>query len=333
MTTNATSPIRTGRRTVLGLAGATLLPLGARAQGAWPERNITVIVPFAPGGASDMIARLVAERLAPRLGRAVVVENRPGGAANIGVGALARSAPDGHTIGIVSLTTMGMNPWLYRDQLPFDPARDFAFISNGAITPNVLVVNPRKIPATTLAELVAWLRANPGRANFGSSGAGSAIHVAMEVFLAAAGLTATHVPYRGSGPMMTDLIGGQIDMAVDGAAVAWPHVQAGSVRAVATTGAQRAFFAPELPTLAETWPDAIVDPWHGFAAPAGTPRPVVERLSAEIQAVLRDPALAERMRGQVMVPMPMAPDAFTAFVAAERRRYGPVIERANIRPG
>lgn len=327
-----TNLLRPNRRALLGLTAAALLPLPARAQAAWPERNITLIVPFAPGGASDMIARLVADALGPRMGRAVVVENRPGGAANIGVGALARSAPDGHTIGIVSLTTLGMNPWLYADRLPFDPARDFAFISNGAITPNVLVVNPRKIPATTLPELVAWLRANPGRANFGSSGAGTAIHVAMEVFLAAAGLTATHVPYRGSGPMMTDLIGGQIDMAVDGAAVAWPHVQAGSVRALATTGARRAFFAPELPTLAETWPDAIVDPWHGFAAPAGTPRAVIERLSREIQAVLRDPATEQRMRTQVMVPAPMDPDAFAAFVETERRRYGPVIQRANIRP-
>jgi tripartite-type tricarboxylate transporter receptor subunit TctC len=132
--------------------------------------------------------------------------------------------------------------------------------------------------------------------------------------------------------MMTDLIGGQIDMAVDGAAVAWPHVQAGSVRALATTGARRAFFAPELPTLAETWPDAIVDPWHGFAAPAGTPRAIVERLSREIQAVLRDPATEQRMRAQVMVPAPMDPDAFAAFVETERRRYGPVIQRANIRP-
>ena len=327
-----TDLLRPRRRALLGATAAALLPLPARAQAAWPERNVTLIVPFAPGGASDMIARLVAEALGPRIGRAVVVENRPGGAANIGVGALARSTPDGHTIGIVSLTTMGMNPWLYADRLPFDPSRDFAFISNGAITPNVLVVNPRKIPAATLPELVAWLRANPGRANFGSSGAGSAIHVAMEVFLAAAGLTATHVPYRGSGPMMTDLIGGQIDMAVDGAAVAWPHVQAGGVRALATTGARRAFFAPELPTLAETWPDAIVDPWHGFAAPAGTPRAVIERLSREIQAVLRDPATGQRMRAQVMVPAPMDPDAFAAFVETERRRYGPVIQRANIRP-
>ncbi len=318
------------RRAALG-ALAGLLPWRARAQGNWPDRPITLIVPFAPGGATDMIGRMVAEALAPRLGRPVVVENRPGGAANIGVGALARAMPDGHTIGIVSLTTLGMNPWLYRDRLPFDPARDFAPISNGAITPNVLVINPRQIPVGTLAELVAWLAANPGRANYGSSGAGTAIHVAMEVFLAAAGVTATHVPYRGSGPMMTDLIGGQIDLAVDGAAVAWPHVQAGSVKAIATTGATRAFFAPELPTLAESWPDAIVDPWHGFAAPAATPRPIVERLSREIQAVLRDPAIVARMRSQVMIPAPMEPDAFAAFITAERGRYGPVIQRANIR--
>jgi tripartite-type tricarboxylate transporter receptor subunit TctC len=320
------------RRALLGGLASTALVPAARAQAGWPERNITLIVPFAPGGATDMIGRMVAEALAPRLGRPVVVENRPGGAANIGVGALARAQPDGHTIGIVSLTTIGLNPWLYRERLPFDPARDFAFISNGAITPNVLVVNPRRVPANDLAGLVEWLRANPGRANYGSSGAGSAIHVAMEVFLAAAGLSATHVPYRGSGPMMTDLVGGQIDMAVDGAAVAWPQVQAGAIRALATTGAERTFFAPDLPTLAETWPGAIVDPWHGFAAPAATPRPIVERLSREIGAVLRDPAVAARMRAAVMVPAPMEPDAFAAFAEAERRRYGPVIERANIRP-
>ncbi len=320
-----------GRRAVLALA--SLAPAAALAQGTWPERAVTVIVPFAPGGATDMMARLVAERLAMRLGKPVVVENRPGGAANIGVSALARAPADGYTLGILSLTTMGLNPWLYRDRLPFDPARDFAFISNGAITPNVLVVNPRKISVANVAELVAWLRANPGRANYGSSGAGSAIHVAMEVFLAAAGgLAATHVPYRGSGPMITDLIGGQIDMAVDGAAVAWPHVQSGALRAIATTSARRAFFAPDLPALAETWPEAVVDPWHGFGAPAGTPQPIVERLSREIQAVLSDPAVAERMRSQVMVPAPMDPAAFAAFAESERRRYGAVIERAGITP-
>ncbi|UFN50415.1 tripartite tricarboxylate transporter substrate binding protein [Roseomonas sp. OT10] len=320
-----------GRRALLGLAGAALLSRPGLAQGAWPERGLTLIVPFAPGGATDMIGRLVADRLSPRLGRPVVVENRPGGAANIGVAALARSAPDGYTIGIVSLTTFGLNPWLYRDRLPFDPVGDFAFISNGATTPNVLVVNPRKVPAGTLQELVAWLRDHPGQANYGSSGAGTAIHVAMEMFLAAAGVKATHVPYRGSGPMMTDLVGGQIDLAIDAASVAWPHVQSGALRAVATTGAERASFSPDLPTLAETWPQVVIDPWHGFAAPAGTPRPVVERLSREIQAVLREPQTEEKMRQQVMVPRPMDPAAFTAFVAAERARYGAVIERANIR--
>jgi tripartite-type tricarboxylate transporter receptor subunit TctC len=317
------------RRAVLGAGLA--LPFAAHAQDGFPSRPVTLIVPFAPGGATDMIGRMVAEALSPRLGKPVVVENRPGAAANIGVSVLARATPDGHTIGIVSLTTLGLNPWLYKDRLPFDPAKDFAPLSNGAITPNVLVVNPRKVPANDLAELVAWMKANPGRANYGSSGPGSAIHVAMEVFLAAAGLTASHVPYRGSAPMMTDLIGGQIDLAVDGAAVAWPHVQSGALRAIATTGAERTFFAPDLPTLAETFPNAIVAPWHGFAAPAATPRPVVERLSQEIQAVLRDPAIVDRMRSQVMIPAPMAPDDFARFITSERNRYGTVIERAGIR--
>jgi tripartite-type tricarboxylate transporter receptor subunit TctC len=320
----------TTRRGAIGLA-AGLLPGIAGAQAAWPERAVTLIVPFPPGGATDMIARQVAERLAPRLGRPVVVDNRPGAAANIGVAALARATPDGHTIGVVSLTSLGLNPWLYRERLPFNPEADFAPISNGAFTPNVLVVNPRKLPVANLAELVAWLRANPDRASYGAGAAGSAIHVAMEMFLAASGTRATHVAYRGSAPLMTDLIAGQIDLAVDGAAVAWPHAQAGAIRALATTGASRAPFAPELPALTELFPGTVIDPWHGFAAPAGTPRAIVERLSREIQAVLREPDTAERFRAQVMIPAPMDPDSFAAFIRAERHRYGPVIERANIR--
>lgn len=316
------------RRAALALLA---LPGVAKAQGTWPERPVTLIVPFPPGGATDMIARTVAEALATRLGRAVVVDNRPGAAANIGVAALARAAPDGYTFGVISLTSMALNPWLYRERLPFNPDRDFIPVTNGAFTPNVLVVNPRRVPARTVQELVVWLRAEPGRANYGAGAAGTAIHVAMEMFLAATGTRATHVAYRGSAPMMTDLIGGQIDMAVDGAAVAWPHAQAGTVLALATTGAQRAFFAPDLPTLHEIWPDTIIDPWHGFGLPAGTPAPIVARLNSEITAVLNDPAVAAKLRAQVMLPAPMTPEAFASFIRAERARYGAVVERANIR--
>ena len=316
------------RRAALALLA---LPATAQAQAAWPERPVTMIVPFPPGGATDMIARTVAEALAPRLGRAVVVDNRPGAAANIGVAALARATPDGYTFGVISLTSMALNPWLYRERLPFNPDRDFIPITNGAFTPNVLVVNPRRVPARTVQELVEWLRAEPGRASYGAGAAGTAIHVAMEMFLAATGTRATHVAYRGSAPMMTDLIGGQIDMAVDGAAVAWPHAQAGTVRALATTGEQRAFFAPDLPTMHEIWPGTIIDPWHGFGAPAGTPAPIVARLNREITAVLNDPAVAAKLRAQVMEPAPMTPEAFATFIRAERARYGAVVERANIR--
>jgi tripartite-type tricarboxylate transporter receptor subunit TctC len=324
--------IRIPRRAALAALALPALGRAAAAQGAWPERTVTMIVPFPPGGATDMIARLVAEALAPRLGRPVVVSNQPGAAANIGVAALARATPDGHTFGVISLTTMALNPWLYRERLPFDPDRDFIPVSNGAFTPNVVVVNPRRVPVANLEELVAWLRANGERANYGGGAPGTAIHVAMEMFLAASGTRATHIVYRGSAPLMTDLIAGQIDLAADGAAVAWPHVQAGTIRAIATTGERRAFFAPDLPTLHELWPGTIIDPWHGFGFPAGTPAPIVERMSREIQAVLRDPAVAERLRAQVMVPAPMEPAAFAEFIRAERRRYGPVIERANIRP-
>jgi tripartite-type tricarboxylate transporter receptor subunit TctC len=306
-------------------------PAAAQDTGRWPERPVTLIVPFAPGGATDMIARLVAERLALRLGRAVVVENRAGAAANIGVSALARAAPDGYTIGVVSLTTMGLNPWLYRERLPFNPDADFAPISNGAFTPNVLVVNPRKIPVSDLAGLVAWLKANPGAASYGAGAAGTAIHVAAEMFLAASGTRAVHVAYRGSAPLMTDLIAGEIDFAVDGAATAWPQVQAGTLRALATTGAARQPFAPDLPTLHEVWPGTIIDPWHGFAAPAATPRPIVERLSREVRAVLAEPETTARFAAQVMVPAPMEPAAFAAFILEERRRYGVVIERLGLR--
>ena len=319
------------RRTLAALPLALVAPMRAHAQAGWPERNLTLIVPVAPGGATDLIARVVAEGLAPRLGRAVTVENRPGGAANIGAAALARAPADGHTIGVASLTTMALNPWVYRDRLPFDPARDFAFLSNGAFTPNVLVVNPRRVPAASLAELVAWLRANPGVANFGSGGTGTALHVATAMFLAAADARATHIPYRGSAPMTADLVGGQLHFTMDAATSAWPQVTGGALRALATTGAARADFAPDLPTLAETWPEVVVDAWHGFAAPAGTPDAVVERLSREIVAVLREPATVARMRAALLVPAPMDAASFTAFVAEERRRYGTAVERLGIR--
>jgi tripartite-type tricarboxylate transporter receptor subunit TctC len=319
------------RRALAPLGAALLAAPAARAQRGWPERNVTLIVPVAPGGATDMIARTVAEGLAPRLGRPVVVDNRPGGAANIGVAALARATPDGHTIGMASLTTMALNPWVYRERLPFDPARDFAFLSNGAFTPNVLLVNPRRIPATSVPELVAWLRAHPGRANYGSGGVGTALHIAMELFLNAAGATATHVTYRGSAPLMTDLIAGQIEFTMDAAAVAQPHLQAGTIRALATTGARRPPFAADIPTLSELYPDVVLDAWHGFAAPAATPATIVARLSEEIQAVLREPAVAARMTAALMVPAPMTAEAFSAFAGAERARMGQVIERLNLR--
>ena len=316
-----------------GLAAALVLAatLTAAAQESYPTRPVRVIVPFAAGGASDMIARLVAERLQARWGQGVVIENMGGGGSNIGVAALARATPDGYTIGLINASSHGLNKALYKERLPFDPERDFAPISQLAITPNVLVVNPEKVPARTVPEFIALLRANPNKFNFGSSGIGTSLHVGMELFQQETGTKLAHVPYRGSGPMMVDLLSGQIEVALDGAAVAWPYVEAGKLRALAISIPKRADFAPDLPALSEFLPGFDVTAWHGLAAPAKTPPAIVEKISRDVREILATPEVREKLAAAKIIALGMTPQEFKTFLDGELKKWAPVIEKANIK--
>lgn len=316
-----------------GLAAALVLAatLTAAAQETYPTRPVRVIVPFAAGGASDMIARLVAERLQARWGQGVVIENMGGGGSNIGVAALARATPDGYTIGLINASSHGLNKALYKERLPFDPERDFAPISQLAITPNVLVVNPEKVPAKTVPEFIALLKQNPNKFNFGSSGIGTSLHVGMELFQQETGTKLAHVPYRGSGPMMVDLLSGQIEVALDGAAVAWPYVEAGKLRALAISIPKRADFAPDLPALSEFLPGFDVTAWHGLAAPAKTPPAIVEKISRDVREILATPEVREKLAAAKILALGMTPQEFKAFLDGELKKWAPVIEKANIK--
>lgn len=304
--------------------------LAASAQAPYPTKPVRVIVPFAAGGASDLVARMVGEKLQAKWGQGVVIENLGGGGSNIGVAALARATPDGYTIGLINAGSHGVNKALYKERLPFDPIRDFAPISQLAITPNVLVVNPEKVKAKTVQEFIALLKEKPNAFNFGSSGVGTTLHVGMELFQQATGTKLSHVPYRGSGPMMVDLLSGQIDVAMDGAAVAWPYVEAGRLRALATSIPTRASFLPDLPALSESLPGFDVTAWHGLAAPAGTPPEIVAKISADVREILATPEIKDKLAAQKIIALGMTPEEFKAFIEAEIRKWEPVVETAKI---
>jgi tripartite-type tricarboxylate transporter receptor subunit TctC len=313
------------------LAAGLAAPAVLRAQSPWPDRPVRVIVPFAPGGAADILGRLLATHLQGALGRPFVVENRPGAGSSIGVDMVAKAAPDGHVIGLGNIASHAILPALQRGRLPYDALRDFSPVSLMAFTPCLLVVNPERLNVRSVAELVAHARANPDRLNFSSSGIGTSLHLAMELFMLAAGLRMTHVPFNGGGPALQALLAGTVDLSVEVAATAWPLAQQGRLRALAVTTPRRAAFAPDLATLSESFPGTEIAPWHGVIAPPGTPAAIVERLAAEVRAFLALPATDETMRRQTLEPASSTPAEFTAFIAAEAARFADVVTRANIR--
>ncbi|WP_431283112.1 Bug family tripartite tricarboxylate transporter substrate binding protein [Humitalea sp. 24SJ18S-53] len=318
------------RRDVLAGTGA-ILATGANAQPAWPDRNVRLIIPFPPGGAADLIGRLLAAHLQGVLGRSVVVENRGGAGSSIGVDALAK-ASDGVTIGMGNIAANAILPALQRGRLPYDPVRDFAPVTNLAVTPCYLAVNPQKLPVTSVAALVDHARQNPDKLNYSSSGVGSSLHLAMELFCQKAGIRMTHVPFNGGSPALQALLGGQVDLMIDTVATSWPQVREGRLRALATTMPARMAIAPDLPALNETYPGTDIAPWHGLLTPANTPPAVVERLFVETTRFLAMPATRERFDGAALEPAPSAsPAAFTAFIQAEGQKFAAVITAANIR--
>jgi tripartite-type tricarboxylate transporter receptor subunit TctC len=319
----------TRRHVLLGAGAALTTATRAQGQAAWPSRPVTVIVPFGAGGTSDLLARLITPRLSARLGQQFVVENRAGAAGNVGVGALARATPDGYTVGMSTVSAHAINPHLYRERLGFDPIRDFYPLTMVATQPNMLVIHP-SIPAENLAQFIAYLKANPGKESFASSGVGTSIHLAGELFKIMAGVDMEHVAYRSSGEIMQNLLGAHVKVAFDNFSSAWPHVQAGRLRGLAVTSRERNRIAPNMPSVHETLPGFEAVSWHGFFAPAAVPRPILDRLSAQARAVIAEPEINNRIRELGAEPSGNSPDEFMAFIRAEIAKWGPVVEKARV---
>jgi tripartite-type tricarboxylate transporter receptor subunit TctC len=323
---------RPSRRHLLaaGLAAASLLlPAAALAQG-YPAKPVRLLVPFAPGGTTDVLARLVAQKLGEALGQQFVVENRPGAGGNIGTEFAARSAPDGYTLVMSFDGTMAINPSTYRG-LSFDPQRDLAPVASVAQVPLLFVVHPA-VAAKTVPEFVALAKASPGRINYSSAGNGSTGHLTGELFKGRAGIDMVHVSYKGGGQAVQDLLGGQIQMVVTALPTVEGHLKGGKLRALAFTSAQRVPGAPEVPTLIESgFPGFEVMSWYGILAPAGTPPDIVGKLNAETNRVLRLPDVRERLTALGAEPTGGTPEQFAATIRADTARWARVVNEAGIR--
>ncbi|MGL4233038.1 MAG: Bug family tripartite tricarboxylate transporter substrate binding protein [Casimicrobium sp.] len=312
------------RNVLLGALCA--LPLSVFAQSGYPNKPIKLIVPFPAGGSVDVTSRALAQKLSEQLGQQVVVENRAGAGGNIGMDALAKSAPDGYTIGMGALSTHAVNPALY-PKMPFDAVKDFAPISLVVVTPNVLVTNPTALPANDVAGIIDFAKKNPGKVNCASGSNGSAGHLGCELFRLTTGASITHVPYKGGAPAVADLLGGQVQMMFDNMANASPHIKAGKLKAFAVTTPTRSALAPELPTMAQAGiKDFDVFTWWGLFAPAGTSPEIVKRLSAEVNKALAAPDLKEKWLTSGAEPSPTTPEAFAAFIAKEMPKYAKIVK-------
>ncbi|HEX6721155.1 MAG TPA: tripartite tricarboxylate transporter substrate binding protein [Burkholderiaceae bacterium] len=302
----------------------------AGAQATYPTKPIRYIVPFAPGGTTDILARVVGEKLAIALGQPLVIENKPGQGGSAGAGELARAAPDGYTIGGGTISSHGINATLY-DKLPYDPVKSFEPITMYATQPNVLLVHP-SVPANTVAELIALLKASPDKYSFGSAGNGTSQHISGEMFKTMAGVRMQHIPYRGSGQMIPELLGGTLLIAVDNIATAVPHMKAGKLRALAVTSAKRSGVAPEVPTMAEAGLAGYeISSWQAVFAPAGTPKPVIDRLYTEIAKVLKTPEVSTRLTEMGLDLSGMAPAELGELVKADVPRLGKIVKESGAR--
>jgi tripartite-type tricarboxylate transporter receptor subunit TctC len=301
----------------------------AAAQQHYPRKPIRLIVPYPPGGSTDPLARLVGLKLTESWGQPVIVDNRPGGNTIIGTEAAAKSVPDGHTILLFS-TTQAVLPSL-NPKLPYDITKDFAGVAALSSSPNVLVVHP-SVPANNLREFIALAKANPGQLNYGTSGTGGAVHLATELFNITAGTKMHHIPYKGSGPVVTDLIGGQIQLSFQTPIAVIPHIRSGKLRAIAVAGEARLSALPQVPTFAEGGlPSYDYKAWFGILAPAGTPSEVIDKISTETAKIVSTPDTREKLRNQGMEPFILTPDQVSALVRADVAKYARIVKTANIR--
>jgi tripartite-type tricarboxylate transporter receptor subunit TctC len=321
-----------GRRRFLGLTGlaaaACAVPRRASAD-AYPSRPLRWIVPFPAGGSTDLIARLMGEWLAKKLGQPVVIENKPGGGTNIAVQAAVNAPADGYTL-LFAVATNVINPSLYKS-LPFDFQRDIAPVAGLAELPLVFDVTPA-LPANTVPEFIAYAKANPGKINFASFGARTISHLAIELFKIAAGIDVVHVPYQGGAPMLTDLLSGRIQAGIDALPNSLPHIKSGGVRALAVLSARRTPALPDVPTMGETISGFEVTPWTALGVPSGTPNEIIERLNREINAGLADPGIKARMAEVGGVPLVFSPAELRALFVRDAAKWARVVQQAGIKP-
>lgn len=318
---------RRRRAIVLGAIGLPFVGR-VRAQGG---KTLRIIVPFPPGGSPDILARAIGARIGPALGQAVVVDNRPGAGGTVGAAEAARAEADGQTLLMGHVGTLAVAPTLY-PKLPYDPLKAFVPVAAVARVPNVLVVNAAS-PLRSLADLVASARAQPGKLTYSSGGNGSAAHIAFALLEQTAKFSMLHIPYRGTAPSLTDLLGGQVDATFTGAPAVLPHVRSGRLRALAVSSTQRIPTLPDVPTVAESgYPGFDADQWYGIVAPAKTPPAAVARLNAEVNVALRTASVAQQFAAQGAIAIPQSPPAFGDLIAHEVPRWAQVVRAGNIKP-
>jgi len=316
-------------RLILVIASCLLFSPVANGQERYPARPIRIVVPFAPGGSTDIFARLIGERLGGALGQAVVIENRPGASGNIGAEAVARSAPDGYTLLMATTGVMAINNALFKS-MTYDAAKDFEPVIYIASISNVVIVPPDS-PARTVGELIAAAKKEPGKLSFASSGAGSSTHMSVELFKSMTGTDILHIPYKGSGQALPDLMSGRVSMMFENMPGAVSHIKAGKVRALAVTGLKRAAAMPELPTVAESGVSGYESlSWSGLAAPAATPKEIIQRINRETAAILATPDMRARLAEQGAEAVGGAPEQFAAHIRAEREKWSRLIRERGI---
>ncbi len=309
---------------LLLLSAAIVAGAPALAQADYPSKPVRIVVPFAAGGTTDITARVIADELTKALKQSVVVDNKGGAGGNIGAGEVARSAPDGYTFLMGTPGTQAINQFLY-PKMPYDTAKDFAPVSFVVRVPNVLVVNP-SVGAKSLAELISVAKAKPGALSYGSPGNGTTGHLSTELFKSGAKIFVTHIPYRGSGPMLVDLMGGQVQMAIDNLPSAMPHIKAGKLIALGVTGEKRSAQLPDVPTIASILPGYAAESWFVLMAPAGTPPAIVNKVSAEVDKILKKPEVIERFKGLGAEPVGGTPEQLGQFITAETRKWSQVVK-------
>lgn len=324
------SPVSRRRLLQFGGAASAALAVPALRAQAWPTKAVRLVVPFAPGGSSEIIARSTAVEMSKTLGQSVFVDNKPGGAGNVAMAEVA-GATDQHTLILGHIGTLAVNPYIF-DKLPYDAGRDFKPVSLLAKVPSLYLVHP-DLPVKNLAEFLAFARKQPGRLNYGSAGNGSAGHLAMEYLKMVSGTFVTHVPYRGTGPMLTDLIAGRLDAASIGAAAVLQFVRTGKLRCIATGTTQRIAQMPDVGTVAEQGlPGFEMTQWYGLNAPASLPQAAIDKLAAAAARAVKEPATIERLAHDAAIAVGSTPADYATFIDAEQKRWKPVIQRAKIKP-